>query len=182
MAPVVRSVSGSARDLHNGLATAEFLEEFVRGHEHMMTAILSRCNSFSGKPFHDLTAILAGMPEADEKLVGQRLRALQKYLKLETVRDFAERVKAERSAASNWLNGYNFPRVSSMAVIMDLVPGITLDWIYLGIPDAVPMSLAITLTALVDGEKIPVVAPEPASPAAKESARQWAARKKATSR
>lgn len=144
-----------------------------------MTDSLSPCNRFSGKPFAGWEAMVAAMPEADAKLTGKRLRAIQRYLKLDTVDDFGEAVRAERSAASNWLNGYNFPRVPSMALVMELIPGITLDWIYLGVADAMPLGLAIKLQALEEGEKVPPVVPEPAS-VPKAAARRRAAHKLAT--
>jgi hypothetical protein len=142
-----------------------------------MTDDLSSFNRFSGGSFGDLTAILPNMAEVDARLVGQRLRALQKYLELDNVNLFADAVKYERSAASNWLNGYNLPRVPQMAVLIDRIPGLTLDWIYLGSPNNMPMGLVIKLTALVEGEVVPVVAPEPAP---KEEGRRKASRKKAT--
>jgi hypothetical protein len=64
-----------------------------------------------------------------------------------------------------------------MAVLIERVPGLTLDWIYLGSPNNMPMGLVIKLTALVEGEVVPVVAPEPAP---KVEGRRKASRKKAT--
>lgn len=129
-----------------------------------MTDYLSLCNRFSGNDSKRWRAILAVMREIDSKRVGERLRALQKHLELVTVDAFAAAVGAERSATSNWLHGYNLPRVPQMARLIDLVPGLTLDWIYLGKADALPVKLAIKLEALLEGMEVPVVSPEPASP------------------
>lgn len=80
--------------------------------------------------------------------VGKRLRALMLELNLGTIDDFAKLLGAERSAVSGWVNGYNLPRIPSMARLMALHPGLTLDWIYLGVPDGLPMRLATRLQVL----------------------------------
>lgn len=101
------------------------------------------------------------MLEANPKIVGRRLRALMKDLELETALDLAKAVGGERSKVSNWLNGYNLPPVPEMAKLLQRRPGLTLDWIYLGVADALPLKLAIKLQALMAGMAVPVTEPAP---------------------
>lgn len=82
-----------------------------------------------------------------------------------TVDAFARDVlKCERSAVSNWLNGGNFPKVQQMAVLCERVPGLTMDWIYMGKADAMPYALAIRLEALLAEMDVPLVAADPVAP------------------
>lgn len=126
------------------------------------------------------------MPKADPKRVGARLRAvmLDPDLGLETVEDFAKFVCVERNAASNWLNGYHLPRVPVMGTLIEKYAGLTLDWIYFGNADAVPLKLAIKLAALLERVPVPPVLPEPSLEATGSSAaakKRRVSRKKATS-
>jgi hypothetical protein len=152
-----------------------------------MTDSLSSRNRFSGEQMATNLPILRPMPETDPKSVGERLRAVMADpdLGVETVDDFAKLVGADRSAASNWLNGYNLPRVPCMGRLIERSPDLTLDWIYFGTPDRIPLKTYIKLQALMERVRVPVVPPEPPEqeppePAVKE-ARRLASRKRATS-
>jgi transcriptional regulator with XRE-family HTH domain len=104
--------------------------------------------------------------EIDPKDVARRLRALMAHLDMQRVQDLAASIGAERSAVSNWLNGYNLPPVALMAKIISIEPGITLDWLYRGEAGALPVKLAIRLGALESLVAVPEVAEEPSSPKA----------------
>lgn len=64
---------------------------------------------------------------------------------------FAERIGVSRSALSNWLSEARpeLPAEEAMIAICERFPeyGLTLDWLYRGVADAVPMRVAIRLTA-----------------------------------
>ena len=128
-----------------------------------MTDHLSMRNSFSGKTDDRESDNLRLMPETNPKRVGERLRAVMRDpdLGIATVDDFAKLVGADRSAASNWLNGYNLPRVPCMGRLIDKYPDLTLDWIYFGLPDRIPLKAYIKLQALLEQVGVPSVLPEP---------------------
>jgi transcriptional regulator with XRE-family HTH domain len=180
--PVVCGVSGGAGDGHDGLAAAESLEEIVCAHKCVMTDSLSFGNRFSGVLPAEKVFKIRGMSEPDPKDVGKRLRAimLDPELALETVEDFARLLGAERSAASAWVNGYNLPRVPSMARLIDCYPGLTLDWLYLGVADAVPVKVFIKLQALLEQVSVPMVLEEPEAGFPAKAKRRQASRKRAT--
>ncbi len=147
-----------------------------------MTLNLSWRNRISSETTAENLATIPVMPTVDPKIVGARLRAIMSDpdLRVSTVDDFAGLVGEERNAASAWLNGYNLPRVATMAKLIEKYPGLTLDWIYLGIADAIPVGTYIKLQALMEGLRVPVVEPEP-EPAATAKKRR-ASRKRATFR
>lgn len=180
--PVVGGVPGCPGDGHHGIPAAECFEEFVGRHGCIVTDDLSCCNSFSGVLAPEKVSTITGMSELSPKDVGKRLRALMldPELALDTVDDFARLLGAERSAASAWVNGYNFPRVPSMARLMEHYPGLTLDWIYLGIPDAVPVKVFIRLQALLERVPFPLVQEEPGEGLPAKARKRRAVRKKAT--
>ena len=101
------------------------------------------------------------MADLDQKGVARRLRALMAHLDMHKVQDLAGSIGAERSAVSNWLNGYNLPPVAMMTKIISLEPGLTLDWLYRGEAGALPVKLAIRLGALEDFVAVPEVVEEP---------------------
>jgi hypothetical protein len=69
-----------------------------------------------------------------------------------------------------------------MARLLELYPGLTLDWIYLGVADAVPMKVFIRLQALLERVPFPLVLEEQTEePPAKVKTRR-ASHKKATGR
>jgi len=105
--------------------------------------------------------------EIDSQKVALRLRAIMADLDLATVSEFAKFLHAERSQVSNWLQGYNLPPARWMDILCRRRPGLTLDWIYRGVADAVPMALAIKLEALQQGLDVPLSAPQsPSEPEA----------------
>ncbi len=116
------------------------------------------------------------MVEAMEKLdptsVGPRVRALIWKVGL-TTDSAATFLKVQRSAVSNWINGYNLPQVGMMSDLMELLPGMTLDWIYRGddrlIPGGLARELQIIMEAQRQGLRVPEVSPEPASPPARSA-------------
>ena len=130
------------------------------------------------------------MPPPDPKLVAKRLKALMSLSEVETVEEFGRMIGVERNRMSGWLNGYNLPPVPQAAALVDKAiewdaPGLTLDWLYLGIAGAVPLKTAILMTALEEKVPVPMAAPEPPeAPARKgvpaKSAHQKASRRKAT--
>jgi transcriptional regulator with XRE-family HTH domain len=99
----------------------------------------------------------------DSQRVAQRLRAVMGDLGLETVGQMAKLLGAERSQVSNWLQGYNLPPPRWMTILCRKRPGLTLDWIYRGIADAVPTALAIKLEALQQGYAVPLLEEQPAT-------------------
>ncbi len=82
--------------------------------------------------------------------VARRLRAVRAELGLSPAQ-MAERLGVGRTTYYNWEAENpakpNFPAEEAMAELCDLLPGLTLDYIYRGRMDAVPTSLAIRLTA-----------------------------------
>lgn len=82
--------------------------------------------------------------------VARRLRAVMADAGHISVQQLADLCGAERSAASNWINGYNLPPVDRMVRLVDELK-LNLDWIYRGVPDALPMKTGIRLTAILEG-------------------------------
>jgi hypothetical protein len=102
------------------------------------------------------------MKDVSPQDVARRLRAVMHTQDLPLVQDLALFLGVRRSRVSAWLNGYNLPRVEEMATLISLVPGLTLDWIYLGNADAVPLKFAIRLQAALDGMDCPADVARPA--------------------
>lgn len=187
-APVVHSVPLGPRDGLDLLPATEGGEHFVCGHGGRVTEILLGRNSFFGVPGAGNLARLGGVVEADPKRVGARLRAIQVHLALPTIDALAERMGVERNRASGWVNGYNLPPVPcALALLNDPeLRGLTLDWLYLGVADALPVKLAIKLAALEVGVVVPasVEAEAPGTaaraPRSARSGSRTASRKRAT--
>lgn len=91
--------------------------------------------------------------------IALRLRAVMAYLEKDTVQAFADFIGEDRSTVSHWLNSGWMPPVPAM-VELNRRTGITLDWIYQGNPSGLPDSMAILLTALMEGD-VPVFGEEP---------------------
>lgn len=94
--------------------------------------------------------------------VAARLRAVMHEYGLSTAAELAAACGAERSAVSNWLQGYNLPPVRHI-IELARKTGITLDWIYAGKAETLPGGLAIRLAAVMDGNPLSNVPPEPAA-------------------
>lgn len=95
--------------------------------------------------------------------VARRLRALMVDMKLGSVHELAEFVdkSISRSQASNWINGYNLPPAAVMSTLCEKT-GLTLDWIYRGIPDGLTHVKAIRLQAVLEGiGRLPDLPSEP---------------------
>lgn len=99
--------------------------------------------------------------------VAARLRAVMQEYGLSTAADLAAACGAERSAASNWLQGYNLPPVRHI-IELATKTGITLDWIYAGKVETLPGGLAIRLAAIMDGHPLQTRLPEPEGSPAEE--------------
>jgi hypothetical protein len=141
---------------------AETLHEMIkRAHVDKMTVFLSQDNRFPRTTSGCVAAMLSRMEPSAPKAVARRLRAIMAHLELEKVQDLADIMGAERSRASNWVNGYYPPPVPSAIHLLSKIPGLTLDWLYLGKADALPVALAIRLGALEELGTVPAVAEEP---------------------
>jgi transcriptional regulator with XRE-family HTH domain len=142
-----------------------------------MTEKLLAVNTISGTLSAGRRGRFSGVTDnlVDSQMVAQRLRAVMGDLGLETVGQLAKLLGAERSQVSNWLQGYNLPPPRWMTILCRKRPGLTLDWIYRGVADAVPTALAIKLEALLQGYEVPLVddVPEPES-VARQAPRQAA--------
>ncbi|WP_203070682.1 hypothetical protein [Falsiroseomonas ponticola] len=68
--------------------------------------------------------------------------------------EFAALLGVGRTRYLNWENegpSGNYPAEEAMAYLCDLLPGLTMDYIYRGVLDAVPTRLGIRLTAREQG-------------------------------
>lgn len=97
-------------------------------------------------------------PAPNPHHVAARLRVIMADLEIESYAGLARFLGAQVSQVSNWMYGYNLPPVKWMNVLCHKRPGLTLDWLYLGIADGLPTALAIKLIALGEGVDVPVEA------------------------
>lgn len=88
------------------------------------------------------------MPDMEDA-VSRRLRAVMTAFQIESYPEMAEICDASKSSVSNWVQGYNLPRVPEMIRLCERT-GITLDWIYRGSPHTMDPKLTISLGAIVD--------------------------------
>ena len=68
--------------------------------------------------------------------------------------ELARRLGVTRTRYLHWISpteSGNFPAEESMATLCDMLPGLTLDFIYRGKLDALPYALAIRLQAHLEG-------------------------------
>jgi transcriptional regulator with XRE-family HTH domain len=102
--------------------------------------------------------------EADRLATARRLKAIMAFIGAETVEQFADMLEASRSQVSNWLQGYNFPKVVEMSKLCkDLMKGdMTLDYIYRGEQRGVPYGVVVHLNAILETIPLPATVPEPA--------------------
>lgn len=165
VSPVIGGIAMGASDGHDSLTAPESLEQFIGRHEASVTVNLLSVNTFAVAHFAPRCASFSGMSdtEVDSQKVARRLRAVMGDLELETVSEFAKFLHAERSQVSNWLQGYNLPPPRWMNILCRRRKGLTLDWIYRGVADAVPTSLAIKLEALLQGLDVPLSEAQSAS-------------------
>ena len=88
------------------------------------------------------------------------LLTIMEYMKLSSVRDFANFIGCQRSQVSNWLQGYHYPRVPDMSVLCEKLNNeVTLDWIYRGVPSGMPYAMTIHLTRIMEGIAGPAAVP-----------------------
>lgn len=99
-------------------------------------------------------ATLKGMAKLNRDAVSLRVRAVREELRL-TPTDFAKRLGVGRTAYANWeaINPKkpNFPSQEGIATMCELMPGLTMDYIYLGNAGKLPLNLAIRLLAREKG-------------------------------
>lgn len=85
--------------------------------------------------------------------IARRLQAVRDEIGASNA-DMARRLGVTRTRFLHWISdgeSANFPAEEAMAALCDLVPGLTLDFIYRGKLDAIPHALAIRLQARVQG-------------------------------
>lgn len=82
--------------------------------------------------------------------IGQRLTAIRLERKL-SPSQMADWLGVQRTRYVNWEKEQNRPSEEKMALLCEYT-GVTMDYIYRGILDAVPMALAIRLKAREMGE------------------------------
>ena len=85
--------------------------------------------------------------------IARRLRAIRAEIGIKPPA-MAKRLGVGRTRYINWETlgpSGNMPAEEAMALLCDQVPGLTMDYIYRGILDAVPHALAIRLTAHEEG-------------------------------
>lgn len=91
-----------------------------------------------------------GMAKVSRSEIVKRLRAIRAELGLSPAQ-MAERLRTGRTTYYNWEaenpSKPNFPAEEAMAELCEMLPGLTLDYIYRGRLDAIPSWLAIRLTA-----------------------------------
>lgn len=106
------------------------------------------------------------MDKTDPRLIGVRIRVVMRKLGLQ-IDDLAHALGVHRSAVSNWVNGYNQPKIELSYKLIKLLPGLTLEWIYLGDDQMVPGPLARELQILIEaheqGLEVPASEPEGAA-------------------
>jgi transcriptional regulator with XRE-family HTH domain len=108
--------------------------------------------------------VVVCMEKLDPYGVGLRVRALLKKTGL-GVEGAAELLEVGQTAVRNWTNGYNMPTPAAASELVKTIPGLTLDWIYLGddrlLPQQLARELQIILEAQLQGLEVPEVPPEP---------------------
>lgn len=110
--------------------------------------------------------------------VGARLRATVREFGLTTAQQLASELGAERSAVSNWYTGVALPPVPYMVKLCDRYH-LTLDWVYRGKADGIPVATWIRISSALDGDAVPELAPEPAPAGERQAARPRAGRSRA---
>jgi transcriptional regulator with XRE-family HTH domain len=118
--------------------------------------------------------MMVEMTKTDRTEVGRRVGAVMTKLGM-SIDDLAKALDVHRSAVTNWLYGYNQPQVAVAYELVKMLPGVTLEWIYLGddrlVPGSLSRDLDIIIGAKAQGLAIPKV-PAPAAPRSVESRRR----------
>jgi transcriptional regulator with XRE-family HTH domain len=84
--------------------------------------------------------------------IAQRLQAIRLELGL-SKRALADKLGISRTRYLHWetnAKSANFPAEECMIQLCEMLPGLTMDFIYRGVLDAVPHALAIRLTAFME--------------------------------
>jgi hypothetical protein len=84
-----------------------------------------------------------------ERAVADRLVALMRELEVVGYRAIGALCDTRANVVSNWMNGYNLPRVPEMIQLCDKT-GVTLDWIYRGRAGSMDPKLVMRLTRRPD--------------------------------
>ena len=114
--------------------------------------------------------------------VGLRLRAVLRKLGADSVKGMARMTGVPRSILSNWLNGYNLPKLGVVRELTLRLPGVTLEWIYWGDDRMMPAVLARELAIFVEAFRQELElwelsqGPEDSTPAAAQARRKLAER------
>lgn len=99
--------------------------------------------------YSDLGRLMA-MAKLNRDDVARRVRAVRDEYGA-TATAFAARIGVERTAFANWeaVNPKkpNFPPPAGVAAMCEAVPGLTMDYIYMGDAGKLPLTLAIRLLA-----------------------------------
>jgi transcriptional regulator with XRE-family HTH domain len=80
-----------------------------------------------------------------EQAVASRLDALMSELEVVGYRAIGVLCGTSANVVSNWMNGYNLPRVPEMIRLCEKT-GVTLDWIYRGRAGSMDAKLVMRLT------------------------------------
>lgn len=79
--------------------------------------------------------------------LARRLRGLRKAIWGDNASAFAASLGISAARWSNFENGYPLSKEIAFKLVQ-IVPGLTLDWLYFGKPDGLPLELARTLGAV----------------------------------
>lgn len=97
---------------------------------------------------------VARMARPTQEAVARRLKAVRDHVG-KNVTAMADWLGVPRTRYANWerqSGSGNFPAEESMSLLCDMLPGLTLDYLYRGRLDGMPVALAIQLTAREMGE------------------------------
>lgn len=86
------------------------------------------------------------LTDAEKKAIGRRLAATRLALGFERQDDIAAALKIKRSTYNEWERGAKVINLRVAAVLCERY-GLTLDWIYRGIPAGLPVRLHQELAA-----------------------------------
>ena len=122
------------------------------------------------------------MENPNPQEVGLRLRAVLRKLGADSVKGMARMTGQPRSIMSNWLNGYNLPKLGVVRELTLRLPGVTLEWVYWGDDRMMPAVLARELAIFVEAFRQELElwelsqGPEDSTPAAAPARRKLAER------
>ena len=100
-----------------------------------------------------MTRMENAQPKITQAAIARRLQAIRDEIGTSNA-DLARRLGVARTRFLHWITdseSANFPAEEAMVELCDLMPGLTLDFIYRGKLDAIPHALAIRLEARLQG-------------------------------